>query len=170
MPLHCRKDATRHDETNFMEYVPATALDCFDERYVPPANVSETTGVVHLVQGWIQQGNKDKGLYLSGDISYSSSTLSGTVTYYNATAPVARALSILFETVFPEIYREYREAFEAGVWLSDDPGPFLGRAVIYKLQGRLHKDRHDVGPSACFPVGSFTGGEMLFPQLSAKLS
>jgi hypothetical protein len=63
----------------------------------------------------------------------------------------------------------YRAAFDAGVWFTDDPGPFLGRAVIYKLQGRLHKDRYDVGPSVSFPVGQFTGGEMLFPQLNLKL-
>jgi len=40
---------------------------------------------------------------------------------------------------------------------------------VYKLQGRLHKDRHDVGPSVSFPVGQFTGGEMVFPQLNTKL-
>lgn len=64
----------------------------------------------------------------------------------------------------------YKKAFDAGVWFAQDPGPFLGRAIIYKLQGVLHRDRNDVGPSICFPVGSFTGGEMLFPQLNSKFT
>lgn len=92
------------------------------------------------------------------------------VSFYNETAPVARTLAIMFEHAFPEYYEAYREAFEAGVWFRQDPGPFLGRAIIYKLQGRLHKDRNDVGPSVCFPVGTYTGGEMLFPQLKAKFT
>jgi hypothetical protein len=89
--------------------------------------------------------------------------------YYHFTKDIARALAIMFEAAFPELYLEYQEAFEAGVWFQDDPGPFLGRAIIYKLQSKLHKDRNDVGPSASFPVGYFEGGEMLFPQLRSKL-
>lgn len=63
----------------------------------------------------------------------------------------------------------YPEAFEAGVWLQHDPGLFLACVVVYKLQSRLHWDKHDVGPSVLFPVGQFTGGEMVFPQLNMKL-
>lgn len=75
----------------------------------------------------------------------------------------------MFEVAFPEVYQEYRAAFEAGVWLEADPGPFIGRAIIYKLQSKLHRDKNDVGPSASFPVGFFSGGEMLLPQLKTKL-
>ena len=63
----------------------------------------------------------------------------------------------------------YEDAFRAGVWLQDDPGPFLGRAIVYKLQSKIHRDKHDYGPSVSFPVGQFTGGEMCFPQLKTKL-
>jgi len=82
---------------------------------------------------------------------------------------VACTIGFTFKAVFLEWYDRYQQAFEAGVWFADDPGPFLGRALVYKLQGRLHKDRHDVGPSVSFPVGQFTGGEMVFPQLNVKL-
>jgi len=75
----------------------------------------------------------------------------------------------MFEAAFPQYYAKYREAFDAGVWFTNDPGPFLGRSIIYKLQGKLHKDSKDLGPSACFPVGSFKGGEMLIPQFQTKL-
>jgi hypothetical protein len=83
---------------------------------------------------------------------------------------VVETLSGMFQAAFPEWHRKYSMAFAAGVWLRDDPGPFLGRAVIYKLQGRVHKDHHDLGPSASFGVGLYSGGEMLFPQLKAKFS
>ncbi|KAF8958777.1 hypothetical protein BDZ97DRAFT_1923398 [Flammula alnicola] len=160
VPLHSRKDPTRHEDMNSIEYT----VEGED------APKTEDAGVVHGVQGWIQQGQKKKGLYLSGDISYSSSSMTNFIHYFLATRSVARALAIMFETVFPDIYAQYQEAFEAGVWLTQDPGPFLGRAIIYKLQGKLHKDRNDVGPSASFPAGYFTGGEMLFPQLGAKFT
>jgi hypothetical protein len=51
----------------------------------------------------------------------------------------------------------------------EDPGPFLGRAIIYKLQGKFHKDQRDAGPSVSFGVGYYDGGEICFPQLKAKL-
>jgi len=76
---------------------------------------------------------------------------------------------LAFKTVFPQWYTRYQDTFDAGVWFADDPGPFLGRAIVYKLQSRLHKDRHDVEPSVSFPVGQFTGGEMVFLQLDIKL-
>ena len=76
----------------------------------------------------------------------------------------------MFKVSFPDSYNKYSDAFQAGVWLRKDPGLFLGRAVIYKLQGRLHKDQNDIGPSASFEVRKYTGAEMLFPQLKAKFS
>ena len=82
---------------------------------------------------------------------------------------MARTVALAFRAVFPVWYDTYQKSFDASVWFADDPGPFLGRAVVYKLQGRLHKDKHDVGPSVSFPIGQFTGGEMVFPQLKTKL-
>ena len=76
----------------------------------------------------------------------------------------------MFEVLMPECYNIYKKAFEAGVWIDSDPGPWLGRAIVYKLQVSLHKDKDDGGPAVSFPVGSFKGGEMLIPQLEAKLS
>jgi hypothetical protein len=86
------------------------------------------------------------------------------------TKSIARKISAMFKAAFPDWYKKYRQAFDAGVWLRNDPGPFLGRAIIYKLQGTLHKDGQDLGPSASFGVGDYTGGEMVFPQLGAKFS
>jgi hypothetical protein len=95
--------------------------------------------------------------------------MSAIASYYSFTADVANAIAIMFKAVFPKVYAEYRQAFDAGVWLQEDPGPFLGRSIVYKLQSKLHNDGNDVGPSASFAVGSFEGGEMLVPQLKTKL-
>jgi hypothetical protein len=83
---------------------------------------------------------------------------------------VTKTLAIMFQKTFPEAYVKYKKAFDAGRWFETDPGPWLGRAIVYKLQGALHTDRKDVGPAACFPCGFFSGGEMLVPQLKAKFS
>lgn len=109
-----------------------------------------------------------QGLYISGDITNTSTSLASVGSYLHLTKEIAKALAIMFEAAFPGLYAEYREAFDAGVWFEEDPGPFLARAIVYKLQSRLHKDGQDVGPSACFSVGNFEGGEMLFPQLKTK--
>lgn len=95
--------------------------------------------------------------------------MSAIASYYSFTADVANAIAIMFKAAFPKVYAQYRQAFDAGVWLQEDPGPFLGHSVVYKLQSKLHNDGNDVGPSASFPVGSFEGGEMLVPQLKTKL-
>jgi len=82
---------------------------------------------------------------------------------------LAKRLSQIFETLMPDCYQRYKTAFDAGKWVVDDPGPWIGRVIVYKLQVSLHKDKNDGGPVASFPVGFFSGGEMLIPQLKAKL-
>ena len=75
----------------------------------------------------------------------------------------------MFQVLMPQCHAKFAAAFEAGVWHEEDPGPWLGRAIVYKLQVALHKDKEDGGPAASFPVGHFSGGEMLIPELKAKL-
>jgi hypothetical protein len=89
--------------------------------------------------------------------------------FYEASTPLAKTLAVYFEALFPEAYERSKNAFDAGVWVKDDPGPWIGRALIYKLQGSLHVDDKDEGPTVSFPCGYFEGGEMVLPQLDAKL-
>lgn len=83
---------------------------------------------------------------------------------------MAVTLAQYFAVLFPIAYKKFSKAFEAGVWVKDDPGPWLGRALIYKLQGSLHIDDKDEGPTVSFPCGFFNGGEMIFPQLDVKFT
>ena len=89
--------------------------------------------------------------------------------YYKATRYTSAKLAGLFQASFPLYYKKYRKAFEAGVWEEEDTGPWIGRAIIWKLQVRIHRDGLDEGPVACFPCGRYTGAEMCLPDLDAKL-
>lgn len=89
--------------------------------------------------------------------------------YYKATREVAELLAAYFERAYPEYYEKYCEAFAAGIWNLEDPGPWLGRALVYKLQVLPHIDGLDNGPTACFPVGYFTGGAMHLSDLGLKI-
>ncbi|KAJ7861146.1 hypothetical protein B0H14DRAFT_2743132 [Mycena olivaceomarginata] len=72
--------------------------------------------------------------------------------YYRATREVAIYLSCMFE---------YTKAFKAGVWEPADPGPWIGRAIVYKLQVSEHVDGLDDGPTASF---------CYLPDIGMKLS
>jgi hypothetical protein len=43
--------------------------------------------------------------------------------YFKATAPIGEFLGTDFAKAWPE---EYQEAFKAGVWYEENPGPWLG--------------------------------------------
>lgn len=87
----------------------------------------------------------------------------------HATKPVAQLLAQYFKLAFPDCYQRYSRAFDAGVWELADPGPWLGRAIVYKMQVGVHVDGLDgQGPTAAFPVGWFEGGEMYLPDLGLK--
>jgi hypothetical protein len=88
--------------------------------------------------------------------------------YFEATREIADLLSAYFKKAFPEYHKKYSEAFEAGRWSQVDPGPWLGRALVYKLQVLPHVDGLDNGPMACFSVGYFTGGDMHLSDLGLK--
>ncbi|KAJ7877044.1 hypothetical protein B0H14DRAFT_3130256 [Mycena olivaceomarginata] len=87
--------------------------------------------------------------------------------YYKLTerVQVAIYLQCAFAEAFPTYYAKYTSAFKAGVWETADPGPWLGRAIVYKLQVGEHVDGLDDGPTACFCVGNFDGGPMYLPDI-----
>lgn len=147
--------------------------------------MEERRGIHHLVHGWHQQGHPAdvcksyytvilltrvciQGLYLSHPFSVSGIGMGGIACWYRATSMVTKTLAIMFEELFPQVYEEYQRAFDAGVWIEEDTGPWLGRAIVYKLQGLVHTDAKDLSPTASFPCGFFTGGAMIVPQLGAK--
>ncbi|KAG2745667.1 hypothetical protein P692DRAFT_20849793 [Suillus brevipes Sb2] len=49
--------------------------------------------------------------------------------------------------------------FKAGKWTVVDPGPFLGRAIVWKLNVCPHQNGLDEGPAVIFSMGYFSGRE-----------
>ena len=90
--------------------------------------------------------------------------------YFETTKGLAFHLAACFEAAFPDYYAAYSHAFAAGQWVEEDPGPWLGRAIVWKLQVHCHLDGLDEGPTAAFNCGRYTGGEMYIPDLKLKLA
>jgi hypothetical protein len=88
--------------------------------------------------------------------------------YFTVTRPVAVLLDEYFAVAFPEEHKKYKESFAAGIWEQQDPGPYLGRAIVYKLQVIPHEDRSDGGPTVIFNVGQYEGGELYLTDLLLK--
>ena len=82
---------------------------------------------------------------------------------------IIRLLDEMFRVSFPEFYKKHKKAFEAGKWFADAPGPWLGMAVVYKLQTEIHLDETDaVAPVAIFCCGQFTEGYLELPDLNMR--
>lgn len=75
----------------------------------------------------------------------------------------------MFWVSFPAFYIKYKAAFLIGRWTVTDPGPLLGRVLMWKLQIMPHQDGLDVGPSIIFNMSKFTSGECYITDLKLKL-
>ena len=103
--------------------------------------------MTHLVHAWFEQGRKGNKFALipSNDMCKGSYSALAVNYYFRATADVAIFLDAYFAVAFPMEHTTYKEAFAAGVWLPEDPGPLLGQAIVYKLQVKPHQDKKDGG-------------------------
>ena len=146
---------------------------------------AERTGVTHLVHAWYAKGHnvrkqqspvllslpiipKDR-MVPSTDFHRTSKGVQAVRKYFTETERTSAKLAGMFQAAFPIYYKKYKKAFKAGCWLEEDKGPWLGRAVVWKLQVGLHRDALDEGPAACFPCGNYEGGNLCLPDLDAKL-
>jgi len=89
--------------------------------------------------------------------------------YLTDTERTLARLASMFQAAFPDYYEKYRKAFEAGYWTKEDKGPWIRRAIIWKLQVGLHRDTLVEGPTACFLYRNYEGGQLCLPDLDAKL-
>ena len=106
----------------------------------------------------------------STDCYRSGKGIMGLKHYYQASEPVARFLANCFKASYPDYFETYSEAFKAGVWTASDPGPWIARAIVWKLQVHTHQDGLDDGPTAIFNCGKYEGGELYLPDLGLKLA
>ncbi|SJL17872.1 uncharacterized protein ARMOST_21437 [Armillaria ostoyae] len=127
----------------------------------------ELCGVRHPVQAWIQQAKPQQGLYVGSDLTQSGETLVGYASYLKDTKHVSVIFATYFKILYPREYKLLKKVFDAGQWLMDEGTPFLGRAIVYKLPLKLHKDTKDFSITGTFPSGSYEGGGIIYPQLDA---
>ena len=99
---------------------------------------------------------------------FGSETALSVVHFIKFSITIALKIEANFKALFPEYYELYKEAFDASVFYSDDPGPFLGRAVVWKLPVKCHVDDLDAGPCVIYNMGYYTGGKLLLPDLKLK--
>jgi hypothetical protein len=57
--------------------------------------------------------------------------------YFKDTEELVLVLAAMFWVSFPEFYMKYYHTFQAGKWTVVDTGPFLGRAIVWKLMYAL---------------------------------
>lgn len=147
-------------------------LDGVEYVYQDKTFTSETTGVIHLVHGWPDQAHDPRkdGIHPSKQMVSGARGAPHVHAYFQATKTLALRLAVMFRKSFPEFYYKYKKAFDAGKWTVVDPGPFLGRVIVWKLSVCPHQDGLDEGPAVIFPMGSFEGGECYIPDLKLKLS
>ncbi|KAJ7814338.1 hypothetical protein B0H14DRAFT_3747792, partial [Mycena olivaceomarginata] len=158
-PITPERDV-RHNDEKYMVYIPSGNTP----------EKSERAGVTHLVHCWTMQGHSKGPFMPSSDFFRGCQAALAVKHYYRATQEVAIYLSCMFEVAYPEYHAKYTAAFKAGVWETADPGPWIGRAIVYKLQVSEHVDGLDDGPTASFSVGDFDGGAMYLPDIGMKLS
>ncbi|KAJ7809628.1 hypothetical protein B0H14DRAFT_2524617 [Mycena olivaceomarginata] len=135
----------------------------------PDGSARERCGVYHLVHSWLAQGSS-----VNDEIGPSADMAAGTaaqskavVHYFQVTYEFALVVSERFRGVFPDYHARYLKAFKAGCHLPlDDPGPFIGRAIVWKLQVRAHLDGLEAGPVGTTPEGGFGRGGLVFPDFA----
>lgn len=89
--------------------------------------------------------------------------------FHSLTADVCAFIGGIFEILWPEQHAVAAADFAAGQWYAEDPGPYLGHVVGYKLQTTSHADTGDLVPTVTFPVGLFKDGHMDILELRARL-
>lgn len=76
----------------------------------------------------------------------------------------------MLKVVSPHTHNLLVRSHAAGRLYKGAPGPYTGRSIIHKLQTRIHMDGNDMPYSAMTTYGHFCDGQMILPQLDAKLA
>ncbi|KAG2359430.1 hypothetical protein BDR07DRAFT_1292300 [Suillus spraguei] len=161
------EDQDQNDHDSDWEDAPATFSHAgLEYEFANQYENSECTGVSHLVHSWQMQGHHGKEVT---DMFRNAQVALAVRWYMKRTSKLASTLKEMFKAAYPEEFIIYENAFNAGVWEAEDPGPWLGRAIVWKLNVLPHRDGLDGGPTAIFCLGHFSGGEAYLTDLKLKL-
>lgn len=80
------------------------------------------------------------------------------------TEPLAEVVGLTYKLIEAQFHDHMQLSFQAGKLYESAVGPYLARALIYKLQVDAHLDRRDHGLSAMTNSGRYYRGYLYFPQ------
>ncbi|KAF5334147.1 hypothetical protein D9757_015416 [Collybiopsis confluens] len=121
----------------------------------------ERCGVLHCVGCWPQVGHPNHVMTPSASFSANSTAGNAHERYYEETAALNAWLDELFKHEFPKHHAKFKKAHAAGRWSEVDPGPHLGRVIVWKLQSKDHIDDADACPTITYVLGgNYSGGYM----------
>lgn len=158
-----------------------------------PYEHREGNGLLHISQGWHEQGHISvsipsglvflpyqvaytvylkKGPVVSKDLlgNNSSKRFLAVQVAMSQLAPVADLIKErMMDYVDADLFNVMERSYKAGSVLDDFPAPYMTVALLYKLQVGLHCDKDDFGLSAMVNAGSYSGGNLIVPDLGLKL-
>lgn len=91
-------------------------------------------------------------------------------TFLTRTIAVTVIASCISQHFFPKNHKRALKRFKAGCYLGDDVGPWLGRALGYKVPTTTHPDEGDSGTTFITAVGSYLEGCLELHNLEVRFT
>lgn len=90
--------------------------------------------------------------------------------FVSRTNSITVIASAICKAFFPQQHKQATKIFKAGRWFDRDVGPWLGRAVGYKVPTTTHPDEGDSGTTFITAVGSYLGGYLEIHDLAVRFT
>ncbi|KAF9020256.1 hypothetical protein BDZ89DRAFT_1138765 [Hymenopellis radicata] len=126
---------------------------------------AEWRAVYHIMHCWSQKGHAKASTPMTPSGASSATTHVAQVAFIERTQVVTSIASALYQEFWKKEYTGALKTFKAGRFFSEDRGPWLGRALGYKVPTTTHPDEGDTGPTFLTCAGSFNGGHLQFHEL-----
>ncbi|KAK1216501.1 hypothetical protein PQX77_020853 [Marasmius sp. AFHP31] len=131
---------------------------------------AEGTGTSHLVECRPQRGHPKAPMTPSKDYSRTATSHVAAAEWLRSSWKIQQQLRKMTHSFFPEYYEESAVACKAAITRNSPVvGPWIGKAIVWKLQGSSHIDDHDIIPTATYPMGVYEGGYMDLIDIDTRL-
>lgn len=104
---------------------------------------------------------KSQPLSVSSDTVCNSSFRLSLEWYIAQSQPITGILAGYLNVFWPEVYHEFKKRFAAGRTIDSDTGPWIARALLYKMWLFMHYDQYDKDVRASFACGSSENAYMV---------
>ncbi|KAJ7788756.1 hypothetical protein B0H14DRAFT_3892267 [Mycena olivaceomarginata] len=159
-PITPERDV-RHNDEKYMVYIPSGNTP----------EKSERAGVTHLVHCWTMQGHSKGPFMPQSDFLRGCQAALAVKHYYRATQEVAIISAACSRLRTQSTMPDTRQAFKSWRLETADPGPWIGKAIVYKTS-RYRSTLMGWMMTNGFLLrrGTSTGGAMYLPDIGMKVS